>query len=376
MSQRDYYEVLGVARGASPEDIKKAYKRLALKNHPDKNPGDPSAEDRFKEVAEAFEVLGDTERRELYDRYGHEGLKARGYSEPHFGSAEDVFRHFSDIFGDSIFEGFFGGGGRRRSTRRSGSDLAVSVELTLEEVAAGAQRTVELRRQVECEDCSGTGCRSGTPTSCSGCEGVGEVETVQGFFAVRRTCPRCQGEGVMISDPCPACRGEGRRPGTREVEIEIPAGVHDGNQLRLVAQGDCGARGGPSGDLYCRVRVKPHTFFERLGDDILCEVPVTFSDVALGSRIEVPTLLERAKVTVPAGTQSGDVLRLRGQGIPRLNSGSTGNQLIRVVVETPRKPSARMKEILEELRSEEIHAGSAHPGRTGFFERLKKHFKQ
>ena len=374
MSQQGYYEVLGLSRGASADEIKKAYRQLALRIHPDKNPDDPTAEKKFKEVAEAFEVLSDPERKDLYDRYGHEGLRERGYAQTNFSSAEDIFKHFGDIFSDSIFEGFFGTSGRRRGGR-SGADLRVELELTLEDVATGVSRTIDLRRQVLCETCNGTGSRKGETQSCQTCQGYGEVESVSGFFSVRRACPRCHGEGVVVADPCHDCRGEGRRLGHREVEVQIPPGVHDGNQLRLTGEGDVGVRNSRPGDLYCRVRIKKHPFFERYNDDILCEVPVTFTDVALGTKIEVPTLRDRATVTIPAGTQSGDVLRLRRQGVPNLNGGGVGNQLIRVVVETPRKLNAGMRGLLEELRKVEESSSTSHPGRTGFFERLKKHFK-
>ncbi len=374
MSQKDYYEVLGVARSASTDEIKKAYRQLAMKFHPDKNPDDPSAEKKFKDVAEAFEVLSDSERRGLYDRFGQEGLRERGYSQTNFSSAEDIFRHFSDIFSDSIFEGFFGGGSRGGGGR-AGSDLRVELELTLEEVATGVTRTVEMRRQGQCGACKGTGSRDGRTESCHTCNGYGQVESVRGFFAVRRACPRCHGDGVIVGDPCADCHGEGRRLASREVEIRIPEGVHDGNQLRLSGEGDVGVRGSRLGDLYCRIRVKKHPFFERHDDDVLCDVPVTFSDVALGTKIEVPTLRDRASVTIPAGTQSGDILRLRGQGIPNLHGRGVGNQLIRVVVETPRKLSASLRELLEEFRELEDKSGSSHPAKTGFFERLKQHFK-
>ncbi len=372
MSQRDYYEVLGVERSADDEEIKRAYRQLALKYHPDKNPDNPEASAMFKEVSEAYGVLSDAQKRSLYDQYGHEGLTARG-SQPNFSNTDDIFRHFSDIFSDSLFEGFFGGG--RRSSRRGGANLRVQVELSLEEAATGVSRAIELRRQVECDKCGGSGSRSGNVRPCSTCEGRGEVESVQGFFAVRRACPQCRGEGEVVEDACSTCQGEGRRAGSREVEIQIPAGVHDGNQLRVPGAGDCGARGAPPGDLYCRVRVREHPFFERIDDDILCEIPVSFADVALGAKIEVPTLLDTAKVTIPAGTQSGDILRLRGQGIPNLSGRGKGSQLIRIVVETPKKLNSKMREHFEELRALEDKVSGSQPARAAFAKRLKKHFK-
>lgn len=375
MSQCDYYEALGVSRSATPDEIKKAYRQLALKYHPDKNAGDPSAEGKFKEIAEAYEVLADPERRELYNRYGHEGLRARG-SEPRFTSVEDILSQFADVFeGSSLFEGFFGGGARRRAGgARGGSDLRVELDLSLEEVVTGAKRTLELRRQVPCEECDGKGHRPGSkPVACSTCRGYGQVEAVQGFFSIRRTCPRCHGEGVVIGDPCSACRGEGRRPAKREIVVDIPPGVHDGNQLRIEGEGDVGLRGGPPGDIYCLLHVRRHELFERAGHDILCEVPVSFSDAALGAKIEVPTLRGKAKVTVPAGTQTGEVLRLRGQGVPSLDGDGTGSLLVRLMVETPKKLSPGMRELFEELKKAESSASQ--PARSSFFERIKAHWK-
>ena len=376
---QDYYQTLEVPRDASPEEIKKAYRQLALKWHPDKNPGNPEAEKKFKDVAEAFEVLNDPERRQLYDRYGHEGLRARGYSEPHFGTVEDIFSHFSDIFEGSLFEGLFGGsafgGGRqRRAAELGGADLRVELEVTLEDVATGVERTLEIRRQSRCEECEGRGRPADSkPITCPTCQGYGQVESVQGFFSIRRPCPRCRGEGQVIQKPCPKCRGEGRRPGKHQVVINIPAGVREGTQLRLRGEGDAGIRGGPAGDLYCVIRERRHEFFERHGSDLLCEVPISFSDAALGVKLEIPTLQGKTAAVVPAGTQSGEALRLKRLGLPSLESRATGDLLVRLVVETPKKLSPRMREVLEELRKAESEA--SHPSRTGFFERIKAHFK-
>jgi molecular chaperone DnaJ len=375
MPETDYYEALGVSRDATPEEIKKSYRQLALRWHPDKNQGDPEAEKKFKEIAEAFEVLSDPERRQLYDRYGHEGLRARGFSGSQFSSAEEIFSHFSDIFGGSLFDLFGGGRPRRRPGEgRTGASLRMAVEVSLEEVATGTRRTVDVRRQVVCEDCRGKGGREGSKLlRCATCGGHGQVEAVHGFFSIRRPCPRCDGEGVTISDPCPSCRGAGRRVGKKEVSIQIPAGIHDGNELRLSGEGDAGERGGPAGDLYCLVSVASHDFFERHRDDILCQLPISFSDAALGARVEIPTLSGRAKVTVPAGTQSGEVLRLRGQGLPSLDGRGNGSLLVKVVIETPRKLTPRARELLEELRGAESQA--SHPARTGFFEKIKDYLK-
>jgi len=376
MPETDYYAALGVSRTASEDEVKKAYRKLALKWHPDKNPGDAEAEHRFKGVAEAYEVLSDPERRQLYDRYGKEGLKARGYAGSSFSNAEDIFSQFSDIFEGSLFEGFFGGrtGGRRRSGGRTGADLRAGLNLSLEEILSGTRRTITLRRQVRCEKCGGSGSQErANSTSCPQCKGYGQIETAQGFFSVRRTCPRCHGEGVVIRDPCTTCRGEGRQLGSREVEVRIPAGVCEGNQLRIQGEGDAGIRGGPPGDILCLIREQEHEIFTRSDNDLLCEVPISFSDATLGAKIEVPTLHGKAEVAVAPGTQSGEVLRLRGQGLPSLDGYDTGNLLVRLAVETPRKLTKKMRQLLEELKESESR--SSHPGQHSYLERVKKYFK-
>lgn len=375
MAQKDYYEVLGVSRDASEAEIKKAYRASALKHHPDKNPGDPEAERQFKEVSEAFEVLGDGEKRKLYDTYGHDGLKARGYG-PQFSSVEDIFSHFGDIFGGSIFQDLFGG--RRRGTGRTGrpgGDLRLEVELTLEEVASGAKRDVDVARMTRCSRCDGSCAEPGSkPEVCPTCRGSGQVQASSGFFTISRPCPGCRGEGLTISKPCTSCSGQGVRRSEARLQIEIPAGIHDGNTLRIVGEGHDGTGGQPPGDLYCTVRVRPHRLFRRDGDHLVCDVPVTFSDAALGARIEVPSLKGKAHVTVPPGTQSGEVLRLKSNGLPRLDGYGRGHQLIRVVVETPRKLSSEQKKIFESLRTLEDSQKSSHPERQGFLERLYEYF--
>ncbi len=375
--EQDYYEVLGVSRDADAEEIKKAYRQLALKWHPDKNPGDPSAEKKFKEIAEAYEVLSDPERRRLYDEYGREGLRARGYQEPSFTSVDDIFRHFSDIFGGSFFEDLFGDFGvrtRRSTGRQAGSDLKASVELTLEEIATGARKLIEIKRQEVCSECRGRGSRGSSGyATCPACGGYGEVETVRGFFSIRRTCPRCRGEGEILRDVCPACKGEGRRPERVQLSVDVPPGAAGGTTLVLRGAGDAGVRGGPRGDLYCVVTEAPHPLFERDGADIVCRVPISFSDAALGTKLDVPTLRGTAKVTVPPGIQSGEVLRLRGQGLPK-SDGSVGSLRVQIVVETPRKLSSEARRLFEELRS--LESSAAQPERTGFFEKLKSYFQR
>jgi len=379
MAQRDYYEVLGVARNAPLEEIKKAYRKLALKYHPDKNSGDSTAEVKFKEVSEAFEVLSDPEKRQLYDQYGHEGMRARGYAGPSFTSVEDIFSQFGDIFEGSIFESLFGqarrGRGRqRRSEGREGADLRIELILSFEEVATGGQKTVEYKRQVKCPECAGSGAaKNSRPATCPTCGGYGQVQESQGFISLRRTCPQCRGEGVYCPHPCKTCRGEGTVARKKEITIKVPAGVHDGNQIRIPGEGNDGVRGGETGDLYCLIAVKPHDFFERYNDDVVCELPITVSEAALGERIDVPTLRGPAKVVVPPGTQSGEILRLKGQGFPNLDGYGTGDQLIKVMVETPRKLTPRMRELFEELRS--LETDHASPARNKFFEKLKSYFK-
>jgi len=372
MSETDYYEVLGLQRTATNDEIKKAYRQLALKWHPDKNPGDSSCDERFKEIAEAYDVLSDPERRELYDRYGRDGLKARGFSAPHFSSIDEIFSQFSDVFEGSLFEGLFGG--RRRGSVRRGTDIQLEIELSLEDVAAGVKRTLDVRRLVRCEECVGSGSKGKSkPAVCATCRGHGQVESVQGFFSIRRTCPRCHGEGSTITDPCSQCRGEGRRNGKSKVEIAIPAGVRDGNRVRVHGEGDAGLRGGPAGDLYCHLTIAKHELFDRDGDDLLCEIPISFSDAALGTRLEVPALSRQTEVEISAGTQSGELITVRGLGLPHLGGRGTGSLILRIVVETPKKLTPRMKEMFEELRG--CESRSSHPARTGFFEKIKQYFR-
>ena len=377
MSQQDYYEVLGVSRGADASEIKKAYRSKAMQYHPDKNPGDAAAERKFKEVSEAFEVLNDGEKRQLYDQYGHEGLSSRGYSRS-FSNVNDIFSQFSDIFEGSLFEGLFGGrsgsrGGGRQGHR--GDDLRVDLTLTLEDVAIGVSREIELKRQGSCGTCQGSGAAPGSsPQKCGTCGGHGQVESASGFFTIRRTCPTCVGAGTTIVDRCTGCGGDGRVPVRRDLKIDVPPGVENGNQIRVVGEGDGGTNGGPSGDLYCRIFVRQHQFFERIGNDVLLEVPITFSDAALGLKLDVPSLNGDLQVSVPSGTQSGEVFRLKGKGLPSIEGRGCGHQLVRVVVETPKKVSGKAKGLFEELRELEGQKNS-HPARQGFLEKIQDFLK-
>lgn len=376
--ERDYYDVLGVQKNASAEEVKKAYRQAALKNHPDRNPGDTQAERRFKEAAEAFDVLGDPEKRRRYDQFGKEGLK--GVYRPHeYADVHDIFSAFSDIFGGGgIFGDFFGGPGAgvgRRGPRR-GASLRCEIALSLEECATGVKKTVTLRRQELCDTCGGSGAKPGTqPKTCSTCGGVGMVQQSQGFFSVRTTCPRCHGQGTVIDNPCGGCRGSGRMAKSREITVGIPAGVEDGNQLRMPGEGEAGEPGAPRGDLYCFLRVKPHPIFERHGDDLAARVPITFSQAALGGEIEVPTIRGGAStLKIPPGTQSGQMLRLRGQGMPSVHGHRKGNLLVLVSVETPKKLTAEQEKLLREFsRTEEANIT---PERRSFLEKVKRYLRE
>lgn len=361
-AQRDYYAVLGVARDAGEADLKKAYRTLARAHHPDRNPGDKAAEDRFKEISEAYGILSDPEKRAHYDRFGTvEGL----------GAGPDI--GFGTIFED-LFEGFLGGGGRgRRSRARRGDDLRYDLEMTLEDVAQGLETKLQIPRLETCEACQGSGREPGTqPETCSTCRGQGQVRFSQGFLTVARPCPACRGEGRVNRHPCKGCRGDGRRPHERLLKVTIPAGVEDGNQLRLTGEGESGREGGPAGDLYVVIHVKPHEIFVREGAHLLCALPLTFPQVTLGDGVEVPMLGGTAKLTVPAGTQPGQRLVLKGKGMPHLRGRGRGDAVYEVVLEVPTRLSSRQRELLEQLR--EASSGDEGPLYTKFLERMKKLF--
>ncbi len=374
---RDFYEVLGIPREADAEAVKKAYRKAALQWHPDRNPGKPEAADRFKEVAEAYQVLSDTEKRQAYDRYGHAGVRQGPSGGPQgaegFVSPEDLFASFFSGGGGGIFEDFLGGGGGGFRAQR-GAHLVAAVEVSFEEMARGLERTLRIRRRDRCGSCRGSGAKAGTaPSVCPTCGGSGAVQRAAGFFALRTTCPRCRGRGTVVRDPCGTCRGEGRVQGEHEITIRIPAGLEDGTRLRVSGEGEAGEEGGPAGDLYVEVRVRPHPMFERDGADILCEVPVSYARAALGGEVEVPTLHGKSALQVPRGTQGGQVLRMRGLGIPDPRGrGGRGDQLVRVVVEVPRKPTKREVELLRELEAlQEEHPGEA---RKTFLDKLRDLF--
>jgi molecular chaperone DnaJ len=345
MAKLDYYEILGVTRSATEEEIKKNYRKLALKYHPDRNPNDSDAEEKFKEAAEAYEVLHDAEKRNLYDRYGHEGLRNAGFQ---------GFQGFDDIFSSfgGIFEELFGFGGRQRGRHaaRAGADLRYDLQIAFEEAVFGTEQILEFDKLETCIQCLGKRTAPGTsPTSCSTCGGLGQVEKRQGFFALRTTCPHCRGEGVMITDPCSTCRGAGMVRAPKKLSVKIPAGVDDGARLRLTSEGEEGSNGGPPGDLYVLIHVAPHEFFERHGNDLHCQVPISFSQAALGADLEIPSLHGSQTLTIPRGTQTDETLQLRGCGVPDVRGGRRGDQIVHVVVKTPTHLNTRQEELLREF---------------------------
>jgi molecular chaperone DnaJ len=348
--KRDYYEVLGIQRGASEQEIKSAYRKLALQYHPDRNPNNPDAEEKFKECSEAYAVLADAEKRSMYDRFGHAGVGGGGSAA---GFDPTVFQDFSDIFGEFFgFGDLFGGGrGGRRTRVQRGADLREDITIEFEEAVFGTEKTISYRRHEVCEMCKGSGSAGGkAPASCRTCGGRGQVRYQQGFFSIARTCPQCQGAGTVISDPCTKCKGEGRVAQQKTVEAKIPAGVEDETRIRFTGLGEAGANKGPAGDLYLVLHVKSHPFFERQGNDLHCVVPVSFSQVALGAEIKVPLLEGEHMLKVPEGTQSGQVLRIKNKGVPVLNGHGKGDVFVEVRVQTPTKLNKRQRELLEELQ--------------------------
>jgi molecular chaperone DnaJ len=366
--KRDYYEVLGVQRGASEEEIKKAYRRVALESHPDRNPGDAAAEERFKEAAEAYQVLGDAERRGQYDRFGHAAFEQMGGGGFDFGG-----QGFEDLFGDLFGDIFGTSRGRGRSRTRKGDDLRLDLEVTFEEAAFGTEKVVRVPRLARCEKCSGTGAKDGAPrATCEACRGSGQVRYQQGFFTIAKTCGSCGGQGTVVKDACRSCKGHGVVQTQRQVNVKVPAGVDDGTRLRLRGEGAAGMNGGPPGDLYVITTVREHPFFKRDGVHVICEVPISFTQAALGAEIEVPTLEGKVPVSVPAGSQPGRTIRLRGKGISDLRGYGRGDQIVELAVEIPQKLSPRQRELLEEFAREE--GEEVAPASKGFFEKMKEMF--
>jgi molecular chaperone DnaJ len=374
MAKRDFYERLGVSRGANADDIKKAFRKAAMECHPDRHPSDKAAEARFKELNEAYAVLSDKGKRAQYDQLGHAAFEAESGGAPGGGFEGDFRSSFADVF-DDLFGEFMGGGGRRGGRRGAarGADLRYNLEITLEDAFGGKQVKVRVPASVACEACRGSGARGGArPTSCGTCGGAGKVRASQGFFTIERTCPTCQGAGEVVSDPCPTCRGQGRVQKEKTLSVNIPPGVENGTRIRLADEGEAGARGAPSGDLYIFIAVRQHSLFRRDGLNLYCRVPIRMSTAALGGTIEVPTLGGgRARVSIPAGTQNGHQFRLRGKGMPELRGNSRqGDLYIEVKVETPVNLTKRQKELLDEF--EKVDSKGHSPESEGFFAKVKE----
>src|SRR3954469_13714558 len=369
MAKRDYYEVLGVNKDASEEDIKKSYRKLAMKFHPDRNPDNPKAEEQFKEAKEAYEILTDANKRAAYDHYGHAGVDPSAAA-----GAGAGFGGFSDAFGD-IFSDIFGGG-RSRSTVYRGADLRYNLEIALEDAARGTETRIRIPAMEECETCHGSGAKPGTqPVTCTTCSGHGQVRMQQGFFSIQQTCPRCHGSGKMIPNPCGTCSGSGRVKKQKTLSVKIPAGVDEGDRIRLSGEGEAGVNGGPPGDLYVVIHLKEHGVFQREGDDLHCEMPISFSQAALGGEIEIPTLDGSAKIKVPPETQTGQVFRLRGKGIKGVRSSYPGDLMCEVVIETPGRLPERQGEILKELDDSARKDAPRHsPRAKGFMDKVKEFF--
>lgn len=371
MAKRDYYEVLGINKNASADDIKRAYRRMAIKYHPDKNPDDKEAEAKFKECAEAYEVLSDSEKRQRYDQFGHEGLRGIGMHDFSHMNFDDIF----SMFGlDDLFGGMFGARGGR-STRRAGPtrgyDLETTVELTLSDIAKGAEKTIEFTRMDICPECNGSACAKGTtPGKCPTCGGTGQLARGGGFFQMVSTCPRCRGNGQIITNPCKKCKGTAKVPKKRIVSVKIPPGVHEGQGVRVANEGEPGQSNGPRGDLYCYVRIKAHEFLQRDGCDLIAVVPINIIQAALGTTIDVPSLNGSKQLKIPPGTQYGSIFRIKNQGLPDMRTGRTGDQLVQITIEIPVKLNSKQQELLREFAKTENKA--AYPKSKKFFDKLKK----
>jgi molecular chaperone DnaJ len=374
--KRDYYEVLGVGRNASEEEVKRAYRRLAVKFHPDKNPDDPHAEEKFKELGEAYDVLMDSDKRAAYDRFGHAAFASGGAG---FGGFHDPFDIFREVFGGGgfgggIFETFFGGAGGHTEDRQRGSDLRYDMQIGLEEAAFGVEKEIEIEKLDTCDKCHGSGAEPGSRTiNCPTCGGRGQVISSRGFFHVSQTCPRCRGAGEIIEKPCPKCHAEGRVEKLSRVKLKVPAGIREGSRLRSSRNGEAGIRGAPPGDLYVVIHIKEHKVFQRQDDDLYCEVPIAFSLAALGGEVDVPTLEGKAHLKVPAGTQSGQMFKLRGKGITNVNGRGRGDLFARLIVEVPSRLNAEQRRKLEAFAA--LCGEENTPLRKSFFERAKEFFK-
>jgi molecular chaperone DnaJ len=379
-TKRDYYEALGVERGASADEIKKAYRKLAVQFHPDKNPGNPESEEQFKEIGEAYEVLSNPDKRVAYDRFGHAAFtQGGGFPTGGGGGFHDPFEIFREVFGmggggGGIFEQFFGGGRPDASGRQRGADLRYDLQIRLEEAAVGCDKEIELSKLDPCPRCAGSGAEEGSKaTSCPTCHGRGQVVSSRGFFQVSQTCPQCHGTGQVVQNPCRVCNGDGRRERTSRIKIRIPAGIDDGSRLRSSGNGEAGIRGGAPGDLYVVTHIRQHEIFEREDEDLYCQVPISFATATLGGEIEIPTLEGRASLKIPAGTQSATVFRLRGRGMPHLNSASRGDLMVTTIVEVPTKLNSEQRRKLEEFAG--LCREENSPIHKNFFEKARDFFR-
>jgi molecular chaperone DnaJ len=384
--KRDYYEILGVQKNATAEEIKKSYRKVAMQFHPDRNPGDKAAEEKFKEAAEAYEILSDADKKAQYDRYGHAGVRGNGGAGGFSGGGmnmEDIFSQFGDIFGDDVFGNFFGSGQRGRGGQRSrgirGSNLRIKLKLTYEEIAKGVNKNIKVKKHIGCTTCSGSGAKDkGSIQNCSTCGGSGQVRRVQNTFLGQMqtvtTCPTCNGEGTTVTAKCPACKGEGRVYGEETVSIDIPAGVQEGMQLNITGRGNAGERGGPAGDLIILIEEEQHKDLQREGLNAAFELHISFTDAVFGTQIEVPTIDGRAKIKIPAGTQSGKIFRLKGKGFPAVNSYEKGDQLIHVNVWTPQNLTPEEKALLEKLNHSQNFKPTPDKNEKGFFDKIKEMF--
>jgi molecular chaperone DnaJ len=375
MAKRDYYEVLGVSKNATEDELKKAYRRLAMKFHPDRNAGDDSAVDKFKEVKEAYDVLSDSRKRSAYDQFGHAGVDASAGAGP--GGGGFGAGGFGDIF-DSVFGDIFGQGGGGHGGERvyRGADLRYDLELSLEEAVSGSTIKIRVPKMVACKTCNGSGAKKGSsPTNCPTCNGLGQVRMQQGFFSIQQTCPQCRGQGRIIKDPCTDCRGQGRVRDNKTISVKVPPGVDSGDRIRLSGEGEAGENGGPSGDLYVHVIVRDHPIFTRDGSDLYCDIPISFATAALGGELEVPTLEGKVKLKIPPETQSGKLFRLRGKGVRTIRSSTRGDLMCRAMVETPVNLSKRQKELLQELDASMQSGGKKHsPQASSWLDGVKKFF--
>jgi molecular chaperone DnaJ len=369
--KKDYYEILGVPRDATPEEIKRAYRRLALKYHPDRNPGDKEAEEKFKEIAEAYDVLRDPEKRAMYDRYGHTGLQSKGVSPTHFRDFEDIFSTFNEIFNN-----FFGfRPSRRRPVAEAGADLRYDLEISFEEAIKGTEKEITIPKRTTCPFCDGSGIQPGyQPQPCPICHGRGQVYQTHGFFKIGTTCPRCGGEGYIITNPCKHCKGKGWVKENKRIKINIPPGVDTGMRLRVQGEGEPGKHGGPPGDLYVVLHVKSHPFFYRDGNDIICEIPISFVQATLGDEITIPTLNGPEKLKVPPGTQPGATFRLKNKGVPFLDRRGRGDQIVRILVKVPKELTPRQVELLKEF--DRIEQEKKNTPYRSFWEKVKDYFKK